>query len=70
MKLEVVHPQNRAEICPASITEVFDDKYFLVTVDDMSQKNKSEDDDDDDNDSSEMTWLATISNPYILPYGK
>lgn len=72
MKLEAVHPQNRAEICPASIIEVIDDKYFVVAIDDMTQKSEAaveEEDEDDDSSTKELTWLATTAHPYIFPQG-
>ncbi|XP_075216742.1 scm-like with four MBT domains protein 2 isoform X2 [Lycorma delicatula] len=63
LKLEAVHPQNRAEICPASITKIFDDKNFLVTVDDMTQNIEEADDNND------LTWLSCLADPYIFPHG-
>ncbi|KAF8767845.1 Scm-like with four MBT domains protein 2 [Argiope bruennichi] len=33
MKLEAVNIQNYAEICPATVTKVVNDYYFLVTID-------------------------------------
>ena len=35
MKLEAINPQNRSEICVATVTRIFDPYYFLVKIDDL-----------------------------------
>ncbi|XP_039275928.1 scm-like with four MBT domains protein 2 [Nilaparvata lugens] len=65
MKLEAVNPLNRCEIHPATIVEVFDEHFFLVEIDEQMRcfEEKSTD------RFNRLTWLATISHPYILPCG-
>lgn len=70
MKLEAVNPLNRSEIHPATIVEVFDDTYFLVEIDEEMKSLKEDGcDTTEDQDRKRLTWLATVSNPYILPCG-
>ena len=33
MKLEAVDPENFCDICPATVSRVIDNYYFLVTID-------------------------------------
>ena len=35
MKLEVIHPVSKNHIFPATVCKVFNEKYFLVEIDDM-----------------------------------
>ena len=35
MKLEVIHPVSKNHIFPATVCKVFNNKYFLVEIDDM-----------------------------------
>ncbi|CAL1529108.1 unnamed protein product [Lymnaea stagnalis] len=35
MKLEALDPNNRNNICPATVAEVIDSKYFIVEIDDL-----------------------------------
>ena len=34
-RLECVNPQNLTQICPASVTTVIDQNYFIVEIDDL-----------------------------------
>nr|KAG5708815.1 hypothetical protein BaRGS_031969 [Batillaria attramentaria] len=37
MKLEAVSPRTRNHICPATVVEVIDDRYFVVEIDDLQE---------------------------------
>ncbi|XP_018361151.1 PREDICTED: scm-like with four MBT domains protein 1 [Trachymyrmex cornetzi] len=71
MKLEALHPADRIKICPATVTKVFDDAYFLVNIDVHSGcLNESNNTLVSNNSSSENnTWLCTVDHPYIFPVG-
>lgn len=71
MKLEALHPADRIKICPATVTKVFDDVYFLVNIDLHSESlNGSNNTLVSNNSPSENdTWLCTVDHPYIFPIG-
>lgn len=37
MKLEAVNPNSRNQICPATVVEVIDSRYFVVEIDDLQE---------------------------------
>lgn len=59
MKLEAINPSHMSDICPATVTQVFDNFYFLVVLDDFLN--------DCNNDGG--FWLCTVEHPYIFPVG-
>lgn len=67
MKLEAVSPVDRRSICPATVVKVFDDKYFLVMIDEEFRNG--------DVDESKIfkdekqTWLCNVDHPLIFPIG-
>lgn len=71
MKLEALHPADRAKLSPATVTKVFDDIYFLVNIDaHVRCLNESKTDDTLVlNNSENNTWLCTAEHPYIFPVG-
>ncbi|XP_046387459.1 scm-like with four MBT domains protein 1 [Ischnura elegans] len=52
-KLEAVHPVTRTQICPATVTKVFDDHHYLVTLDGME----------------DAMWCCYADFPYVFPKG-
>lgn len=57
MKLEAINPTNMSEICPAYVSKIFDDFYFLINLDNCSE-----------NDGTSH-WLCHAGFPYIFPVG-
>lgn len=55
MKLEMVSPQEPMHICPVSVTKVYNEYYFQVTVDDLSEE------------ATPCTVLCHTDSPCILP---
>ncbi|XP_072922630.1 scm-like with four MBT domains protein 2 isoform X1 [Hemitrygon akajei] len=55
MKLEAVDPREPFLICPATVTKVFNDHYFMITIDDLRP------------DASENSMLCHADSPGILP---
>uniref|UniRef100_A0A4W3IJB0 Scm like with four mbt domains 2 n=1 Tax=Callorhinchus milii TaxID=7868 RepID=A0A4W3IJB0_CALMI len=55
MKLEAVNSLEPFSICPASVTKVFNDQYFMITMDDLRTE------------TSENTVLCHADSPGILP---
>ncbi|XP_071454478.1 LOW QUALITY PROTEIN: scm-like with four MBT domains protein 1 [Hetaerina americana] len=52
-KLEAVHPLMRTQICPATVTQVFDAYYYLVTLDGIDG----------------AAWCCHADFPYVFPKG-
>lgn len=71
MKVEALNPVDRTRICPATVTKIFDDTYFLVNVDVHTESLRSNRSDDmyTSSDSENNTWLCTAEHPYIFPVG-
>lgn len=69
MKLEALSPADRMKICPATVTKVFDDIYFLVNIDIRAVGLNEPDDTLVSNNSENNTWLCTAEHPYIFPIG-
>lgn len=69
MKVEALSPTDRMKICPATVTKIFDDVYFLVNVDAHTERLNSLDDIFVPNHSESNTWLCTAEHPYIFPIG-
>lgn len=69
MKLEALNPADRMKICPATVTKVFDDTYFLVNIDVRAGCLNESDDTLISNNSENNTWLCTAEHPYIFPIG-
>lgn len=66
MKLEALNPADQMKICPATVTKVFDDIYFLVNIDVcLNESNNTL----VSNNSENNTWLCTAEFPYIFPVG-
>lgn len=59
MKLEALDPQDMKSIRPATVTKVFNNFHFLVTIDDHL----------DDYEDTKMAWLCDSMHPYIYPIG-
>lgn len=59
MKLEALAPNDMKTIRPATVTKVFNNFYFLVTIDDHA----------DDYEDSKMAWLCDSMHSYIYPIG-
>lgn len=57
MKLEAVNPANMSEICPAYVSRIFDDFYFLVILDSCSESDGT------------SHWVCHTGFPYIFPVG-
>uniref|UniRef100_A0A8C4QAU1 SLED domain-containing protein n=1 Tax=Eptatretus burgeri TaxID=7764 RepID=A0A8C4QAU1_EPTBU len=55
MKLEAVHPAFPFGISPATVTKVFNDKFFLVEMDDLRQEKTS------------WNFVCHVDSPGILP---
>lgn len=55
MKLEAVDPSEPCSICPATVTKVFNDQYFMITIDDLRP------------DACENSMLCHADSPGILP---
>ncbi|XP_038667816.1 scm-like with four MBT domains protein 2 [Scyliorhinus canicula] len=55
MKLEAVDPREPFSICPATVTKVFNDQYFMITIDDLRPE------------ASENSLLCHADSPGILP---
>ena len=56
-KLEALHPGNHSHICPATVTKVINDQYFIVQIDDVSQNA----------DGQQVQMCCHGSSPGILP---
>ncbi|XP_077295984.1 scm-like with four MBT domains protein 2 [Arctopsyche grandis] len=56
MRLEAVNPANMREICPAYVSKVFDNDYFMVTVENGYHIKTNQ-------------WLCHSAFPYIFPVG-
>lgn len=70
MKLETVSPDNRVDVCPASVVKILNDIYFLVKVDKHTpdeEVNLNESFSSDEHVKD--TWLCTSEHPYIFPMG-
>lgn len=57
MKLETLDPHDMKSIRPATVTKVFNNFHFLITIDDHL----------DDYEDTKMAWLCDSSHPYIYP---
>ncbi|XP_024860744.1 scm-like with four MBT domains protein 2 isoform X2 [Kryptolebias marmoratus] len=55
MKLEMVSPWEQLQICPVSVTKVYSDSYFQVTLDDLSA------------DAKPRSVVCHANSPGILP---
>ncbi|KAM9705788.1 scm-like with four MBT domains protein 2 isoform 2-T3 [Menidia menidia] len=55
MKLEMVSPREQLQICPVSVTKVYNDTYFQVTLDDLSA------------DATPRPVVCHAGSPGILP---
>uniref|UniRef100_A0A4W5LY10 Scm like with four mbt domains 2 n=1 Tax=Hucho hucho TaxID=62062 RepID=A0A4W5LY10_9TELE len=55
MKLEMVSPSEPFHICPVSVTQVYDEHYFQVTVDDLTP------------DATPLSLVCHSESPGILP---
>ncbi|XP_078409097.1 scm-like with four MBT domains protein 2 [Cetorhinus maximus] len=55
MKLEAIDPREPFSICPATVTKVFNDQYFMITIDDLRPE------------ASENSVLCHADSPGILP---
>ena len=60
MKLEAIHPQNRSEICAATVTRIFDPYYFLVKIDNLISVH---------DDVTIDSFVARQGQPGIFPIG-
>lgn len=69
MKLEALCPFDRTHIRPATVVKVFDDTYFLVSIDVYDKKQENSDDTLVFNSTEINTWLCTAEHPYIFPVG-
>lgn len=56
-KLEAINPLTRNEICPATVIEVIDDKYFIVEIDDLRSERER----------SNVQFGCHIDSPGIFP---
>ncbi|KAL6449214.1 hypothetical protein ACFW04_000701 [Cataglyphis niger] len=68
-KVEALHPVDRTKICPATVTKIFDDIYFLVNIDVHIEHSNKSDDTFMINNSENNAWLCTAEHPYIFPVG-
>ncbi|XP_060804950.1 scm-like with four MBT domains protein 2 [Amyelois transitella] len=59
MKLEALNPQDMKSIRPATVTKVFNNYHFRVTIDDHAE----------DYEDSKMAWICDSKHPYIFPIG-
>lgn len=59
MKLEALSPHDMKTIRPATVTKVFNNFHFLVTIDDHVE----------DYEDSKMAWLCDSMHSYIYPIG-
>ncbi|XP_062339049.1 scm-like with four MBT domains protein 2 isoform X1 [Osmerus eperlanus] len=55
MKLEMVSPWEPLHICPVSVTRVYDEHYFQVTVDDLTPE------------ATPLSQVCHVDSPGILP---
>lgn len=69
MKMEALCPTDRTKIYPATVSKVFDDVYFLVSVDTHTDRLSGSEDVSVSNNSENNTWLCTIRHPFIFPIG-
>lgn len=58
MKLEALNPADMKTIRPATVSKVFNNFHFLVTIDDA-----------DNYEDIKSAWLCDNMNPYIYPIG-
>lgn len=56
-KLEAINPVTRNEICPATVIDVIDDKYFIVEIDDLRSERER----------SSIQFGCHIDSPGIFP---
>ncbi|GFU73926.1 scm-like with four MBT domains protein 2 [Trichonephila clavipes] len=56
MKLEAVNPQNYAELCPATVTKIVDDCYFLVKIDEYPAEQEKK-----------CCMCCSSNTPFIFP---
>ncbi|XP_050466183.1 scm-like with four MBT domains protein 1 isoform X2 [Cataglyphis hispanica] len=68
-KVEALHPVDRTKICPATVTKIFDDIYFLVNIDVHIEHSDKSDDTFMTSNSENNAWLCTAEHPYIFPVG-
>ncbi|XP_044157660.1 scm-like with four MBT domains protein 1 [Bufo gargarizans] len=57
MKIEAINPKDPSCIVPATVTEVFNDQYFLVELDDLRP----------DNSTDHQSMVCHRNSPHILP---
>lgn len=69
MKVEALNPTDQTKIYPATVTKVFDDVYFLVSVDVHTEVSDKSDGVYTSSNSENNTWLCTAEHPYIFPVG-
>lgn len=62
MKLETISPGSTANFHPATVTFVFDETYFMVSVDESMKER-----DPEVRNDAKKTWLCTVDHPYIFP---
>ncbi|GFS85109.1 scm-like with four MBT domains protein 2 [Nephila pilipes] len=55
MKLEAVNPQNCAELCPATVTEIVNEYYFFVTIDEYPVELETK------------CFICNSNTPFIFP---
>ncbi|GFY45916.1 scm-like with four MBT domains protein 2 [Trichonephila inaurata madagascariensis] len=56
MKLEAVNPQNYSELCPATVTKIVDDYYFLVKIDEYPAEQEKK-----------CCMCCSSNTPFIFP---
>lgn len=69
MMVEALNPMDRTQICPATVTKIIDDVYFLVNIDTQVKYLNTTDDIFTNNNLENNTWLCTAKHPYIFPVG-
>ncbi|XP_014473016.1 PREDICTED: scm-like with four MBT domains protein 1 isoform X2 [Dinoponera quadriceps] len=69
MKVEALCPAGQTKICPATVSKVFDDTYFLVNMDAYTGCSNGPEDAPVSSNSENNTWLCTVEHPYIFPVG-
>lgn len=69
MKVEALCPTDRTKICSATVSKIFDDTYFLVSIDTHVDVLSGSENAPVSNNSEDNTWLCTMEHPYIFPIG-
>ncbi|KAF4518842.1 hypothetical protein B566_EDAN006693 [Ephemera danica] len=60
MKLEALHPVNKIEVCPATVTRLFETGHFTVHIDSLDEREEGDE---------QISWICRPGDPFLFPPG-